>query len=264
MTDAGVRSLPFDEAGIGGEAILDSWYPHWDLYALKVMRRSGDAGSIRRWLSCAEKALERMGYCPEYLALKGFRENDEHAWEKHGSASNLNCVTSWLRGLRESVVGYEFDPGGITHLPLSLPIPGARLDGVRWRGGTWTLESVYGGPHFDHIIVDGTIIEGTTKVPIRFHTHGEHVVQALYSTKKPLPCFTEITNAKVISSRRNGDDVEIPIEPLGPVDGAFFCPHVAEILADDVEVPSRWNPKTGFGFFTLPTSSPCTLHIRKP
>jgi hypothetical protein len=228
-----------------------------------VLRRSGDAKSIERWLTCAERALEKLGYCPEFLALKGFRERDEHAWEHHGSASNLNCVTSWFRGLRESVVGYEFDPGGITHLPLSLPIPGAKMDGVRWRGGIWSLESVYNGPHFQHIIVDGTIIEGTSKVPFRFQTPGEHVVQAVYSDKPPLPCFTEVTNGKVVFSQGKDDEIEVSIEPLGPVDGAFFSPRVPEVLADNVQIPSRWNPNTGRGFFTLPTISPCTLRMRK-
>jgi hypothetical protein len=263
MTDAGVRALPLSEAGVGGEAVLDSWYPHWDLYALKVLRRTEDAESIMRWLACAERALTRLGYCSEFLALKGFRENDTHAWEQHGSASNLNCVTSWMRGLRESVVGFEFDAGGITHIPLSLPIPAAHLDGVRWRDAEWSFETLYEGPYFESLVVDGTIIEGCAKIPVTFQTRGNHHVTARYGSKPPLPLFTEVVNAKVMTAKRTGDAVEIIIEPLGSVDVAFFSSELPVLIVNQVRISAEWNPSTGRGYFSLPDASPCTLRIQK-
>jgi len=263
MTDAGMRVLPMNEAGTGGEAILDSWYPHWDLYALKVLRRTGDADSIMRWLTCTEQALSRLGYCPELLALRGFRENNPRAWEQHGSASNLNCVTSWHRGLRESIMGFEFDPGGITHVPLFLPIPAAHLEGVRWRGSTWSFESVGEGPYFESLVVDGTIIEGSTKIPVHHQTPGGHRVAARYGSKPPRLHFTEVVNAKLLNSERRRDGVEIAIEPLGFVDVAFFSPEPPSAFVDNRQVSVEWHQTTGCGFFSLPAASPCTIRIQK-
>ncbi|MCX6143523.1 MAG: hypothetical protein NTZ35_09900 [Ignavibacteriales bacterium] len=263
VTDAGMRVIPLTETGPSGEDVLDSWYPHWDLYALKLFRRAGNAGPIMRWLGRAEEALSRLGYCPEFLTLKGFRENDSRAWERHGSASNLNCVTSWLRGIRESIVGFEFDPGGITHLPLSLPVPAARLENIRWRGSSWSFESIYGGPHFESLVVNDTIIEGSTKIPIHHQTPGDHIVTALYGSKTPLLHFTEVANAKLLNSDRRRDVVEIVIEPLGFVDVAFFSPELPAVFVDNRKVFAEWHQTTGQGFFSLPAASRYTIRIQK-
>ena len=263
MTDAGVRVIPLRETGPSGEDVLDSWYTHWDFYALKLLRRAGDAGPLMRWLGRAEEALSRLGYCPEFLALKGFREHDSRAWERHGSASNLNGVTSWLRSLRESIVGFEFDPGGITHLPLSLPLPSVRLDSVWWRGSSWSFESICEGPYFESLVVDDTIIEGSTKIPVRHQTPGDHVVTARYGNKPPLLHFTEFANAKLLNSDRRRDVVEIAIEPLGYVEVAFFSPEPPAVFVDGRRISVAWHQTTAQGFFSLPPVSHCTIRIQK-
>jgi hypothetical protein len=263
LVDAGIRVLSLQEAGTAGEAILDSWYPHWDLYALKLMRRAGDAKSIMRWLAAAERALSALGYCPEFLALKGFREGNPGAWGHHGSASNLNCVTSWFRGARESVIGFEADPGGLTHFPLSLPLPAARLDGIRWRGTTWSLECLYNGPHFQHLIVDGTVVDGCTKIPFRFQTPGNHHVAALYGDDPPRPCFTEFLNAKLLSCERRNDAIDATIEPIGGVEVAFYSSDPTSISVDGRAVSAVWNPDDGRGFFTLHATAQCTIRMIK-
>jgi hypothetical protein len=262
-TDAGIRLIPLREIDRSEEAVLDSWYPHWDLYALKILRRAGDAGSIIRWMKRIEETLTRLGYCPEFLSLKGFRDDDPRAWEHHGSASNLNCVTSWLRGVRESVIGFEFDPGGMTHLPLSLPIGSAGIDGVRWRGGTWSLRSNYDGEFLERLTVDDTEIHGIAKIPARFHTPGDHSVQATYGNRSPLPCLTEVVNAKVIQSKYLQGAVEAEIDPLGLVEVAFFSPEAPQFLVDGREVVTHWDRETGLGYLTLSSPGRCTVQLGK-
>ena len=263
VTDAGMRVMPLRETGPSGEDVLDSWYPHWDLYALNLLRRAADASSIMRWLGRAEEALSRLGYCPEFLALKGFRENDSRAWEHHGSASNLNCVTSWLRGLRESIVGFEFDPGGITHLPLSLPIPTARLENVQWRGSSWTFKSIYDGPYLESLVVDDTLVEGSTKIPIHHQTPGNHIVTARYGNKPPFLHFTELANAKLLSSELRRDEVEIAIEPLGFVDVVFYSAELPAVFVDNRKISVEWHRTTGYGFFSLPAASRYAIRLQK-
>jgi hypothetical protein len=263
VTDAGFRTMPLREAGPNGEVVLDAWYPHWDLYALKILRRAGAATSLMRWLKHVEETLTRLGYCPEFLSLRGFRENDPHAWEHHGSASNLNCVTSWLRGIRESIIGFEFDPGGITHIPLSLPIGNARIEGVRWRGGNWSFQCDNGGSFLDCLTVDEVEIAGTAKVPSGFHTPGEHLVQAHYSNRSPLPCIMEIINANVNQSARRNGAIEVEIDPLGFVEVAFFSPETPRLLVQGNEVVTRWDSKTGRGFVGFSCPGPCVLTLGK-
>ena len=121
LADHGLRTVPLSERGDGNEAVLDGWYPHWDLYALKLLRRAGDEKGIIHWLSLSNMALQKLGYCPEYVGLKGFRDGDPAAWQNHGAPSNLNCVTGWYRGILEGILGVEIDPGGLTILPAPLP-----------------------------------------------------------------------------------------------------------------------------------------------
>jgi hypothetical protein len=261
VTDAGIRVIPLRETDRNGETVLDSWYPHWDLYALKILRRAGDAASIMRWLKRVEETHTGLGYCPEFLSLKGFRDGDSRAWEHHGSASNLNCVTSWLRGIRESVIGFEFDPGGATHIPLSLPIGVAQIDGVRWRGGVWSFRSTYDGPFLERLTVDDTELEGIGKIPASFHTPGDHYVHAQYGSRSPLAFFTEVVNAKVMRSRRRLGTVETEIDPLGLVEVAFFSPDTPRLAIDRREVATRWDPETGLGFLTFSTAGACVLTL---
>ena len=261
LTDAGMRVIAAQEAGTEGEVVLDSWYPHWDLYGLKLLRRAGDGDSIMKWLKRSEEVLSMLGYCPEFLALKGFRQNDIRKWDQHGSASNLNCVTSWHRGLRESVIGFEFDPGGVTHLPLSLPLASARMEGIEWRAGSWTFESLYDGPHFESLSVDGKPIEGCMKLPCMFQTPGKHVVTARYGSEPMLPSFTEIVNAKVLITKRLHESVEVSIEPLGFADVAFFSPDMPRIMVDNHQHAFQWDRESGLGWFSLTARPNCTLRL---
>lgn len=261
LTDFGMRVLPQGETGPSRETVLDSWYPHWDLYALRVLRRAGDAESIIRWLKLAEVALTKLGYCPEFLSLKGFRESDPDKWKHHGSASNLNCITSWHRALREAVLGFECDPGGITHIPLALPLKRGRMDGFVFRGGNWTVETVSDGEDLEALSVDGQNIDGCLKIPAGFYTRGNHTVVARYSNRPMLPCFLEITNALVRRSSRNGDRVEVEIEPLGAVDGAVYSPQQPRVFTNDSELPLHWEEETGRGWFSLAAQEVCTLRL---
>lgn len=259
----GIRVLPLKEASPTGEDVLDSWYPHWDLYALKLLRRSGRAEPILRWLAHAEEVLATLGYCPEFLALQGFREDMPKKWEQHGSASNVNCITSWHRSIRETIAGFEFDPGGITHLPHSLPIDSIRIDACAWRGGTWTLETLYDGPHFQGIAVDGTIIDGCTKVPLEYHSPGDHIVTARYGNAPMSPCFTELVNAKLRRSKRISKAVVVEVEPMGYVEVVVYSPLLPRVFVNDRETLVQWDRTTGIGTFSFSALTRCTVRMEE-
>jgi hypothetical protein len=211
LSEHGVRLLPKEESKEGGETVLDSWYPHWDQYALKLLRRAGRARAIMAWLEQSEHVLENLGYCPEFLSLSGFRGGDPSAWRHHGAASNLNCVTGWYRALRESVFGVEFDPGGMTHIPLGLPLGRIAMEDLHWRGGNWSLEVNYGGPDVVEISVDGKPLKGCMKIPIGYASSGRHTLKVNYGRVNAGPRFLELVNAEVHRSEGSqvGAEVEI-------------------------------------------------------
>jgi hypothetical protein len=177
LSEHGMRIMPIGEGE--GEVVLDSWYPHWDLYAIRVLRRAGRRDAIMKWLKLSERVLSTLGYCPEFLEQSGFRTGDPGAWERHGAASNLNCVTGWYRALREAVFGIEITGSYITHFPLSLPLGTAVLEGIRWKEGEWRFTIDYSGPHLKAIIVDGEEIQGLV-IPGAHGTPGQHHVTIRY------------------------------------------------------------------------------------
>ena len=259
----GMRTIPLEESRRGGEVVLDSWYPHWDVYALQLLRRAGYAEKIMAWLRQSEKVLAQLGYCPEFLSLQGFRENEPDAWSRHGAASNLNCVTAWYRAIRESIFGIEIDPGGMTHLPLPLPIGRIAMEGMHWRGGLWTIEVIYDGPHVEEIRVDDSLLTGLLKVPARFAAPGEHHLKIRYGDRKPEAHFVELVNAEIVNASRSREQVEIEFNPLGFVDGTFFSPIHPVVSLDGKPIDAVWDEKTGKGFFSFNVAGKHLLRLGK-
>ncbi len=197
LTTHGMRMMPVEEGK--GEVVLDSWYPHWDVYALKILRRAGRGEAIMQWLRLCEEVLTKLGYCPEFLGLSGFRSGDPLAWAHHGAASNLNCVTGWYRAIREAVFGIEIDGNSMTHIPLALPLGRIVLEGLRWRGGTWTITVDYSGPDLKSVVVDDEEMAGLV-IPGSYGTPGAHQVVIRYGDEKRIGGATNIGQTSLLTS----------------------------------------------------------------
>jgi hypothetical protein len=249
LLEYGTRTLPLNESTSGGEVVLDSWYPHWDVYALKLLRRAGRGDAIMRWLRRSEETLGRLGYCPEFLALRGFREGREDAWTHHGSASNLNCVTAWSRGIREADFGIDIAGGGMTHIPLALPLGEVTLRHLRWRGGDWTIEIDNGGPPLEEILVDGYALAGVTKIPAAYATAGNHRMSIRYGHTAPGAYFEELVDAEVLSAGAAEGRATVRLRGKGVLDGTFFSSRPPALTLDGVPLAADWNARTGRGFF---------------
>ncbi|MBL0175903.1 MAG: hypothetical protein IPP94_11675 [Ignavibacteria bacterium] len=182
LTLHGVALVPAWDRNRQSEPAMQTWYPHWDLYALKLFRRAGDAGAIMRWLGLAEGALAALGCCPEFLALPPFERGDADAWTKHGALSNLNCVTGWYRALIEAVLGLRLDGGGMEIIPCALPIPDISLSTLRHRGSTWDVTVRHGGPALRSLRVDGIDIDlEPCAVPESCFDGTHHTLEIIYA-----------------------------------------------------------------------------------
>jgi hypothetical protein len=176
----GTSLVPHWDLRHGTEDALASWYPHWDVYMLKVFRRTGHVDGIMRWFSNVRSMLRNLGYIPEFLTLSDSPERDSMDWGRHGAYANLNCVTGCYHGLIEGVVGVDFGKEGMTLIPLSLPLGKITLDGVVYRNTRWTVEIENDGPELDRVLIDGVPIEGTLTVPGCYHDGARHRLQMCY------------------------------------------------------------------------------------
>jgi len=223
----GTCMLPSWDIRRGSEEAVASWYPHWDLYLLKVLRRTGRRDGIMRWFGAAREAYRRLGYVPEFLMLDGLDISNPESWLRHGAVSNLNCLTGWYHGILEGLIGLEFDPGGMAVLPLALPLGSIRLEGLVHRRTRWNVLVEHDGPHLSEMRIDGMVHRGTTKVPASFHDGGSHELVLRYGARPGGTGFREILNAEVLESTADATSCTVRIHAMGTME--FVVDRPAEI-----------------------------------
>jgi hypothetical protein len=260
QTRHGTRLLPAWDTRREGEDALSSWYPHWDIYLLKLLRRGGERDGILSWLQSMEKVLERLGYAPEFIALDGLERDDTDAWRRHGAVSNLNCASGWYRAIVEGIFGIELDTGGMSVVPLDLNIPRMSLRSLVHRGSNWEIGVESRGGSSAEIRVDGNILRGCTKVPSRYHDGRPHRLEINYAARGAHPCFTEIVNAEVVDTEGDDAHASVRIRGMGTVDIAFPAPRTMEVRVDGSAVPFR--SESGTGYMQILLTGEHTLSLR--
>lgn len=253
LSQNGIRLLPAWDQKKESESVTNAWYPHWDIYMIKFLRRAGRANEIMQWLSAVEKTLIHLGYCPEFLSFEGFENDDENPWRFHGAVSNLNCATGWYRALLEGVIGLEFDPGGMTVIPLSLPIKEIQLTHLYDRGTIWDVMIKNEGEYLNEIRVDDQLIAGCLKIPYRFYDNGRHTLDLRYGVERQNGiCIHTLINAQLLEIRNSMNELHTVINCLGTVDLSFFSPYQPELLVDGIHYSFQWNNDTNNGMVQLP------------
>ena len=261
LTPAGIRLLPAWDPNAGSETVSGSWYPHWDAYALKLFRKAGCSTEIMVWLRSVERALEHLGYAPEYLLLTDSMMKESSAWLRHGSASNLNCATGWYQALLEGVLGVEFDPGGLTAMPLGLPLERAEVRGIHHLGTRWNVKVRHAGSWLKGLRVDGEVENGCLKVLKRHYDQGEHELELSYGEEKPGPHFVELSNAEVLHVDSRDAGVEVALNALGQVDLEYSAPAHWSLFLDGKRVASARSEREDRRWASLTISGQHTLLI---
>ncbi|HTO93272.1 MAG TPA: hypothetical protein VMM80_02835 [Bacteroidota bacterium] len=258
----GTRLIPGDDTRAGNEDALSSWYPHWDVYLLKLFRRGKEREGIITWLRSAERLLGKLGYAPEFIRMEGLGGDDPEAWRRHGAVSNLNCATGWYRALLEGILGIEFDTGGgMTHVPLDLDIPAVTLEGLKYRGSAWAVSTRRAGGPTPELRIDGERLNGCTKVPRRFYDRRSHRLDIAYTASAGGPLFTEIVNAEVIEAEGDPRAAHVGVNALGTVDIAFTAGAACALSVDGARVPFSLDPGTGTYYAQLDLAGTHTLAL---
>ena len=247
QTGYGTRMLPSWDLRRGSEEVAASWYPHWDLYLLKVLRRAGERDGIMRWLNAASQGLRRLGYVPEFLRMDGLAVEDPATWRRHGAVSNLNCVTGWYHCVLEGLCGIDVDPGGMNLIPLDLPLGPLHLRGVKYKQTRWDVRIEQGGSVLEEIRVDGTPLRGAAKVPAIYDDGSEHELFVLYGQSATGPRFREILNAEVLESEGNRTSCAVRIRALGTVDIVVDGAEGVRCECDGTRLELSVDARTGIG-----------------
>ncbi len=262
LSEDGMRVLPAGESS--SETVANAWYPHWDVYALRVLRRGQRRDEILRWLRAAERTLDRLGFCPEYVAWLPEADAATGGAMQHGSPSNLNCITGWYQAFLEGVVGLESDPGGLTVVPLSLALGDYSLKGIVYRGTRWNVTVRNRGEKLQSIMVDGSEHRGSMKLPAKFLDGGEHALVLTYGHKEESPLFREVTNAEVIEARAEGNSPALLIRALGRCDVLYSASEDASLMLDGRPVGNVRRLPEGFFAASLPIAGEHFLRIYSP
>ena len=241
LTPAGIRTLPLDDPHFGSEPVAGAWYPHWDQYAAKILRRAGRSKEILLWLGAAERALALLGACPELLRIDQILDGTHGAWTDHGSTSNLNCATGWYEALLAGLVGWEVDRGGVTIVPLSLPIGPLRVNGIVGRRTTFDLSVEHGGPVLEELLFDGHALRGTAKLPLSCYDGGRHRLEIRYGVRGESPRLLELINGEISECRADvGEDapVELVVRTYGQAEAVLSTPGGENVALDGIPVES--------------------------
>jgi hypothetical protein len=260
-TPDGTLLVPPWDRNHASEDAMASWYPHWDIYMVKLFRRAGKAGAIVTWLNQVRKLLDHLGYCPDFLRLDGFSRGEANPWRAHGSYSNLNCITGWYRAILEGVVGIEHDPGGMTIIPLSLPLGEVQLRGYRHGDATWNIRVENDGPVLTSIEIDGVAMRGSLKIPAPFYTKGIRDLHIRYGERAPSVRFLELTNAVVLESGGEERAATVRIRALGTVDVVCAAPGRPSLRVDGNPAPVEWDDHVKEAYTHLLLSGEHTLEL---
>jgi hypothetical protein len=263
QTEYGTRILPAWDRHQGSEQVASSWYPHWDIYLLKVLRRTGQRDGIMRWLHAARLVLRRLGYVPEFLMLDRLTQEPSDGWLRHGAVSNLNCLTGWYHGVIEGLFGLEMDPGGMGVVPLDLPLGPLRLQGLHHRGARWDIRIEHKGSSLTEIRIDGTLLRGTMKIPSTYHGQGQHELLMWYGDSPGGPRFKEILNAEVLESEGDSNSASVQVRVLGTADIVVDNAQAAQCELDGKLLKLDVDPRTGTGTARIVSVNTHTLSLKQ-
>lgn len=163
FTPYGIRCMPVWDAFTDTEPVHNSWYLHWDIYAMKLASLYGKRDTAKYYLSLIEKMLQTYGAVQELVGLKGVPV-PEKVWPSTGQTFNVNCTTGMYRTLIESVVGLLTDFGNLTFVELQTDLK-VGIDGLFAAGKEISVRKTGTGRIIDRILINGQPLDGCLRIP---------------------------------------------------------------------------------------------------
>ena len=238
FTKNGVLMSPVWDPNHTSEVALTSWYPHWDLVAMRILVRAKKNHTILRWLEMVSACLTEMGYCPEFLRI----DDTEHVdYTQHGAVWNLNCTAGWYLACLLAVFGLDIDSGGMTFYACDT-VRNATVKNLIFRRARWTITKSGSGTHIDELRIDGDSIKGSYKIPRGYYSGGIHQVEIRQSTvPPPYPQLAALWGGELIDSQVEATQTTCRFFGIGQVDIHVSCRQRPNIYLDGKEISAQWH-----------------------
>ena len=183
----GIRVLPLYDKNRDTESVHHSWYPHWDIYAMKLVRlgfmiakdNMRSSAAVNHYLNLTDRMWKNYKAAMELLELD--TADYIEGWKQHGQAWNCNCSSGILRTLLESAAGVITDFGTISIIPDTCS--SISVKNIWVRKGKWNITHE-GNKYFSGITVDGNSYTKTCIVPDEYMTHAEHSLTVRHNSDK--------------------------------------------------------------------------------
>ena len=233
LSESGISLTPQWDINHSSEPAHSAWYPHWDYPAIRMLSNSAASNGLIKWLSTLNDCYQRLGYCPEFVAIS---KDPEDRWQHHGAAWNLNCTTGWYRALIHAICGIHFSHENmICHSAAGLP--DFTLDDLCFKGGRWSVRKTGSGTHLSGIDINGDLIKGSCVVPCSYYTKNQHSLNVRYADQEPeLPVLTDLIGAALLDVRSLENEIEYTIKGQGTVDISLLRPGAEMIHMDGKEI----------------------------
>lgn len=236
----GIRVMPIYDENRNSESIHHSWYPHWDIYAMKLLRIGFMAGkdrfrsiaAITHYLSLMERMWNGYKAVMELLELD--TSDYIEGWKQHGQAWNCNCATGMLRTVTESVAGIITDFGNITILPDGCSI--ADLSNITIRKGRWDISST-GDRYFSHIVADGIRLYKTCVIPDEFMTEDNHMLHIFNTSESQNFRISNFTGGRIKNYSESESAVSFYAVCDAAADLILFSPQNFKLIIDNNILP---------------------------
>ncbi len=257
----GIRVMPIYDKNRNSESIHHSWYSHWDIYALKLLRngfmfandRSRSKSAITHYVSLMERMWE--GYKASMELLELDTSDYIEGWKQHGQAWNCNCATGMFRSVIESVSGIITDFGTITVLADNCSI--SNISNLHIRGGRWDISHV-GEKEFTHIFVDGIKLKRTCVIPDEFMTSGSHRLQVFYTSEKQDFRILNLIGGRIREYSESESSLSFKAECEATADLVIASKNNFHININNVKTPFK---KIANDYYTLRLNCSCNVEI---
>jgi hypothetical protein len=261
LEDHGICMTPKWSKFHGSEISTASWYPHWDAYPLKLLRRLGKTDALLQWLDLVKDCYRRLGYCPELVSLKPEDIDPDKRWMHHGSPWNLNSATGWYKALVEGIVGVESDIGGLTYIPCPLPFD-PELSGLHFRKTVWNIKTCGRGEYVESFVVDGVPVVGTYKIPRRFYRPGPHALAVRYGSRlRKGVILEELRGGELLSVDASGNALNAAIKCAGICEILFASSMEPKVKLDGLPTDVKWIEDRQTGTFDITSPGHHSLWI---
>ena len=219
---------------------------------------------------CAGLADEIMRMMKIYLSH--FKKN-KTMLETHnlaGADGDISQKTNWqafavralYSGIFESLIGLEYDLGGLTYSPCDFD-GNMSITGFRFRKGSWNITIDGKGPFAEYLVIDGNPVPGTMKVPADYFTDDKTHTLKIERSNAPFaqPTLLAAVGASICDLVSEDRKLSFSVMEKVHTTCKIYCPEKPAISINDTRIDYDWDKKRKTAWVDLVLRAGSRLNI---